>query len=150
MAIGIEVETVYKIKIKDKELMLTKSELLALRNTINQLVPSEELTEEDYWALQKTLDVPVSVPRDLSPFAMTMLAVCQKYHKGYDKRAKAWEIVNEIADDYPELAEHYESKGRMSYATIFTADNGRGAGLVPSGLMKMKKTKNGSREYWVE
>ena len=149
MEVGIDVETVYRLRVKDVELTLTRPELLKLRDTIDKIISPKDLTDDNWEALQENLDVPSGVPKDISPFAMAMLAVCIKYHKGYKNRVHASEIVDEIVEDYPEVAEFYESKGRMSYATIFTADNGRGAGLVPAGLLKMKK-ENGSRLYWVE
>lgn len=112
-----------------------------------KIVASPLAKEKDYWDLQDKLDVPPSVPRDLSPFAQVMLAVCLKHHKGFDNRAKASEIAEEITMDYPEVAEFYKSKARISYATVFAADNGRGGGLVPAGLLKMRK-EDSSRVYW--
>ena len=119
----------------------------ALLRAREKFIPSPLAEEEDYWNLQDKLDVPPSVPRELSPFAQAMLAVCLRYHKGFDNRAKASEIAEEITMDYPEVAEFYESKARISYATVFAADNGRGGGLVPAGLLKMRK-EDSSRVYW--
>ena len=61
--------------------------------------------------------------------------------------SQLYEIAEEITMDYPEVAEFYKSKARISYATVFAADNGRGGGLVPAGLLKMRK-EDSSRVYW--
>ena len=146
MAQKMKVEPIYKLTVKDKELILTRAELRELKEAIERIIVSPA-KEEDYWDLQDKLDVPSSVPRELSPFAQAMLAVCLKYHKGYANKAEASEIAEEIMEDYPEVADFYESKARISYATVFAADNGKGGGLVPAGLLKMKK-EDGSRVYW--
>jgi len=148
----MKVEPLYKITVKDKELILTRTELKQLRDEIDKIIApitGEKETESEYWALQDKLDVPKSVPRDLSPFAQAMLAVCIKHHKGYENRVDAGTIADEIMKEYPEVAKFYESKGRIVFATIFAADNGRGGGLVPAGLLKMTK-EEGSRVYWVD
>lgn len=147
MAQEMKVETMFKLTIKDAELILTRAELKELKEAIEEILAPSEHEEEDYWDLQDKLDVPPEVPRSLSPFAQAMLAVCLKHHKGHENRARAGEIADEMMKEYPEVTEFYESKARVSFATIFTADNGKGAGLVPAGLLKMKK-KNGSRFYW--
>lgn len=146
MSKKMKVEPMYRLTVKDKELILTRAELQELKETIEKIA-APPAKEEGYWELQDKLDVPPSVPRELSPFAQAMLAVCLKYHKGYANKAEASEIAEEIMEDYPEVANFYESKARISFATIFAADNGRGGGLVPAGLLKMKK-EEGSRVYW--
>jgi len=70
-----------------------------------------------------------------------------KLESMHANKAEASEIAEEIMEDYPEVADFYESKARISYATVFAADNGKGGGLVPAGLLKMKK-EDGSRIYW--
>jgi len=111
--------------------------------------PKEELTGEVWKQLQQTMDVPSGVPRDISPFGMAMLAVCIKYHKDPSNKAYSSDVAKEILNDYPEVAKfyNYETK-RISYATIFAADNGKGGGLVPKGLLQMDKDTDGNRRYW--
>ena len=77
----------------------------------------------------------------IQPSAKAMLAVCRKYHRGYNKRADVATIADEIAKEYPEIAKSYKDYARLVWATIFTADNGRGGGLVPKGLLRMVKEK---------
>ena len=60
------------------------------------------------------------------------------------------DIANEILQDYPEVAKFYDYKLKsISFATIFTGDNGRGGGLVPRGLLRMDKDEEEARRYWV-
>lgn len=112
--------------------------------------PKEDVSEEAWEALKHTLKVPDEVPKDLSPFAMAMLSVCIKYHRGENNKAYSRDIAKEILQDYPEVAKfYYHELKRISFATIFTADNGRGGGLVPRGLLQMDKDEDGARRYWV-
>ena len=111
--------------------------------------PKEELTDEDWEQLKTSMNVPADVPKDLSPFAMAMLSVCIKYHKGEKDKAYSNVIAQEIIKDYPEIAKFYNYQmKKISFATIFTADNGRGGGLVPRGLLKMDTDEEGRRRYW--
>ena len=112
--------------------------------------PKEELTTEVWEQLQQTMDVPPEVPKDMSPFSMAMLAVCIKHHKGPANKAYSSDIAEEIINEYPEVAKFYNNeKRRISYATIFAADNGKG-GLVPKGLLQMDQDSDERRRYWVK
>jgi len=103
---------------------------------------------EEYEKLQKILDVPSGVPRDISPLAMSVLAVCIKYHTGSENRGSATKIVDEIFQNYPAITKRYASKKSLKLAVIMSADNGQGAGLVPDGLLNTVK-ENGHLYYWV-
>jgi len=136
----VEITPVYKLKIKNVEVILTVKELEQLKAKIEEILSGVKLEEPKF---------PPDIPKDLSLIAKAMLAVCRKYHRGYDKRADASTIADEIAKEYPEVAKHYKDRARLVWATIFTANNGKGGGLVPKGLLKMVK-ENGKRKYWVE
>jgi hypothetical protein len=111
--------------------------------------PKEELTDEDWEQLKTSMNVPPDIPKDLSPFAMAMLSVCIKYHKGQENKAYSNVIAQEIIKDYPEIAKFYNYQmNKISFATIFTADNGRRGGLVPRGLLKMDLDEDDRRRYW--
>lgn len=136
----IIVEKVFKLKVKGVELPpLTRRELEKLRETIDKILSTEEVREPIF---------PSDIPKDLSLIAKAMLAVCRKYHRGYNNRADAGTIADEIAKDYPEIAKRYKSRARLVFATIFAAYNKRG-GLVARDLLKMVIEDN-RRKYWVE
>ena len=136
----MEIKPVFKLKIKDVEVVLTAEELEELKLKIEEILSAVK---------PRKLEFPPDIPEDLSLIAKAMLAVCRKYHRGYDRRADAATIADEIAREYPDIAKQYRDRARLVWATIFAADNGRGGGLVPRGLLKMVK-EDGRRKYWVE
>lgn len=112
--------------------------------------PREKHSKVDWEQLKNTMDVPSGVPKDISPLGMALLAVCIKYYNKPTRKVHTKDITKQIIRDYPEVAKFYDfDTRRISYATIFTADNGRGGGLVPKGLLKMDKDSENNRRYWV-
>jgi len=137
LTISIEEERTYKIHVGGVTVTVTEGELVELYQKLRSILGSKVKRGE------LKLTVPSGIPKDLSPIAQAMLAVCRKYHKGYQNKAYAGVIADEIAKEYPVVAALYENRRKLVYATIFP-----GKMLVERGLLKMEKDKDGYRQYW--